>query len=146
MSIPLFSEESVSLKLRESFEARTAVLLAGVLIRFPPRKIAAALHRLNKSRPTASIAQGLRAREAVCTVSLSCRGPQGCLRRSVATVILCRLSGRSATWCTGFAIEPFRAHAWVEIDAQQVGEQAEIADYITVLSSTPYTSPEGNND
>jgi ATP-binding cassette subfamily B protein len=146
MSIPLFSEESVSLQLRESFKARFAVLLAGWLIKLPPRQIAKALHRLTDSRPIASVDQGTRAREAVCTVSPSCRGPQGCLRRSVSTVLFCRLSGRSATWCTGFTIDPFRAHAWVEIDSQIVGEHSEISDYVTVLSSKSDMISRGNND
>lgn len=56
-------------------------------------------------------------------VSLRCLGPQGCLPRSVAVVLLCRLSGAWPTWCAGVRVmPPFGAHAWVEADGVPVDE------------------------
>jgi hypothetical protein len=57
----------------------------------------------------------------VVAVSALCAG-EGCLPRSLATVLLCRMTGTQPTWCTGVRTEPFRAHAWVEVGETPVGE------------------------
>ncbi|RFU38878.1 lasso peptide biosynthesis B2 protein, partial [Actinomadura logoneensis] len=77
------------------------------------------------ARP-ATAAQALAARQAVVAVSVRCAG-QGCLRRSVAVALLCRMSGSWPDWCTGIRLEPFRAHAWVEADGAAVGEPGDMS-------------------
>ncbi|WP_193200332.1 lasso peptide biosynthesis B2 protein [Nostoc sp. MG11] len=49
-------------------------------------------------------------------------GRVACLEASLAFVILALSKGLSSTWCVGVATEPFRAHAWVEIDGKPFHE------------------------
>jgi ATP-binding cassette subfamily B protein len=137
MSLQVIGERTVSLSIRERFLALAAVSVAVVLSRMRPEKIVRILNRLNRSRPEASEERCSRVRAAVCTVSLVCRGPKGCLHRSIATAIGCRLMGSSVTWCTGFALAPFRAHAWVEVEGRPIDETEVIADYAVVLTTSP---------
>ncbi|WP_420329968.1 lasso peptide biosynthesis B2 protein [Rothia halotolerans] len=117
--------------------ALAAVSVAVVLSRMRPERIVRILNRLNRSCPEASEELCSWVRAAVCNVSLTCRGPKGCLHRSIATAIGCRLMGASATWCTGFALAPFRAHAWVELEGNPIDEAEEVADYVVVLMTSP---------
>ncbi len=84
----------------------------------------------------ATAAQALLARRAVVAVSLRCAG-QGCLQRSIATALLCRLRGVWPTWCTGVRTDPFAAHAWVEVDGQPVGEPHPKGHYAPLLTIPP---------
>lgn len=78
---------------------------------------------LRRGARPATIEEVKRARDSVVAVSLGCAGPQGCLPRSIATVLLCRARGSWATWCVGARrLEPFTAHAWVEAAGEAVGE------------------------
>jgi hypothetical protein len=52
----------------------------------------------------------------------------------VATALLCRLGGGWPDWCTGIRTQPFRAHAWVEVDGAAVGESADVTLFHTVMS------------
>jgi hypothetical protein len=66
-------------------------------------------------------------------VSLHCAAREGCLARSLATVLLCRLRGGWPTWCVGARrLPPFAAHAWVEADGVMVGEDHP-TDYFRTL-------------
>lgn len=58
----------------------------------------------------------------VTTVSLRCASGHGCLLRSVAIIVLCRLSGTHATWRAGFRSPPPQSHAWVEAGGRPVCE------------------------
>lgn len=136
MSIQIVPEKGTRLRFGEAWRARTAVLGAAGLCRLSPATMARVLTKLNRSQPPASEEVCARARAAVCTVSLRCRSPKGCVLRSVATTLLCRTMGGSATWCTGFALAPFRAHAWVEAGGRAIGEPDEIADYVVVLATS----------
>ncbi|MDF5752458.1 lasso peptide biosynthesis B2 protein [Spongiactinospora sp. TRM90649] len=42
--------------------------------------------------------------------------------RRWAPALLCRLHGAWPTWCTGVRTDPFRAHAWVQVDGRPIGE------------------------
>jgi hypothetical protein len=73
----------------------------------------------------------------VVAVSLACSAREGCLARSLATVLLCRLQGRWPTWCVGARrLPPFAAHAWVEAEGVMVGEDYP-PDYFRTLFSVP---------
>jgi hypothetical protein len=92
------------------------------------------LHR--GTRP-ATFDQAKAARDAVVAVSLICAGREGCLARSLATVLLCRLHGQWPTWCLGARrIPPFGAHAWVEVEGIPVGEEYP-PDYFRTFFTVP---------
>ncbi|MPZ84832.1 MAG: lasso peptide biosynthesis B2 protein [Actinophytocola sp.] len=65
--------------------------------------------------------QAERAFAIVTTVSLRCASGHGCLRRSLAIIVLCRLWGVRATWRVGFRSPPPH-HAWVEAGGEPACE------------------------
>ena len=103
--------------------AGIAVASARLLAMLPPRQIRSILTWLRRRARPATPEQALDARDTVVKVSLSCAGPEGCLARSLATVVLCRMRGQWATWCVGVRRSPpFTAHAWVEVDGSAISE------------------------
>jgi hypothetical protein len=105
------------------FAARLAVLVARGVATLPPRRIRSVLTVLRLGARPARYDEAESAREVVLAVSLRCLGPQGCLPRSLATAVLCRMSGSWPTWCVGVRVAPpFGAHAWVEADGRMVDE------------------------
>lgn len=101
--------------------ARCTVVAAWLLIRLSPARQRRVLSLAVRGARPAPYGKALDCRQAVVTVSRKCAG-LGCLQRSVATVLLCRMSGVWPEWCTGVRTEPFRAHAWVEAEGRPVGE------------------------
>ena len=102
-----------------------------------PRRIRAVLGWLRRGARPATFEQAKAARDAVVAVSLHCAAREGCLARSLATVLLCRLRGQWPTWCVGARrLPPFAAHAWVEADGMMVGEDYP-PDYFRVLFTMP---------
>jgi len=73
----------------------------------------------------------LSAHTAVTTVNLWCASPHGCLLRSVAVVLLCRLSSERPRWVVGFSSPPPASHAWVETIEGPVGEPVDPRDHYT---------------
>lgn len=124
--MPVVAEETVRLSWRRALTARAAVGIARLLILLPPRRLRLVLTALRRGSRPATAEQALRARQAVVSVSARCAG-QGCLQRSVAAVLLTRLSGQWPDWCTGIRTAPFRAHAWLEVAGEPVGEPADTA-------------------
>jgi hypothetical protein len=114
--------------------AQIAVLAARVLATQPPARIRAVLATVSRGAAPASRARAQAARDDVTAVSLVCRGAHGCVPRSVATALLCRLSGGGwPTWQVGVrTVAPFSAHAWVEAEGVMVGED-EPAGYFRPL-------------
>ncbi|MFD6247536.1 lasso peptide biosynthesis B2 protein [Streptomyces roseolus] len=144
MSAHLVPESGIRLPLRERIPARTAVAAARLLILLPPRHIRRVLNLLRHGARPAGLEDALTARTAVVSVSTRCAG-EGCLQRSLATVILCRMSGRWPQWRAGVRTQPLRAHAWVEAGGVPVGEPYP-AHYFRVLLRGPEcrpTEPEG---
>lgn len=123
MSISQVMPENITVSFRTKLAARLAVLVARWLKNKPPKKIQTVLRRLSKGARTAGYDEVARAREIVVGTSLVCTGPEGCLPRSIATVVLCRLQGTFPTWCAGVRVTPpFGAHAWVVAEGRDVGE------------------------
>jgi hypothetical protein len=56
-----------------------------------------------------------------------------CLQRAAATTCLMRKSGIGAELVLGAQMVPFKAHAWVEIDGEVVGERSDLPASIAVL-------------
>lgn len=134
MDLPLFPEQPEQVSSGARWLARLAILLSAPLNWLPPSMIEKILSRLTRRYPSASREEVQVIRDAVCTVSKRCRSLEGCLRRSLAVVVATWLKRRSVSWCTGYAPEPFRAHAWVELNGIPVGEPDEISLYSKVIS------------
>jgi hypothetical protein len=108
---------------RQRIVTRLAVGFARLLATRSPREIRKVLSVLRRGARPASLEQARAVRARVVTVSLACAGREGCLPRSLATVLLCRSRGSWPTWCVGVRrLEPFGAHAWVEAEGVPVGE------------------------
>jgi Transglutaminase-like superfamily len=123
--------------LRRRVMARAAVGAARVLATQSPRRIRAVLGRLRRGAAPATFEQAKAARDTVVAVSLVCAAREGCVPRSLATVLLCRLGGAWPTWCVGARrVPPFAAHAWVEADGVMVGEDYP-PDYFRTLLTVP---------
>ncbi|MCU1605287.1 MAG: hypothetical protein JWP46_1752 [Modestobacter sp.] len=135
MTVPMALEPRPSVPTGARMAGRITVTAAWGLCLLRPRHLCRALQTARRGSVAATHDQALAARRAVVAVSTHCAG-QGCLRRSVATALLCRLQGTWPTWCTGVRPEPFRAHAWVEADGRAVGEPHP-AGYYTVILSVP---------
>jgi Transglutaminase-like superfamily len=96
---------------------------ARLLATQPPRRIRTVLGWLRRGARPATFEQAKQVRGDVVAVSLHCAAREGCVARSLATVLLCRLRGQWPTWCVGARrLPPFAAHAWVEADGVMVGE------------------------
>ncbi|MCC3769817.1 lasso peptide biosynthesis B2 protein [Streptomyces sp. UNOC14_S4] len=121
-------------------EVRVAVVTARLLAALPPDRIRLALRlvRLGAGAP-ASPEQALAAREAVTAASARCATSHGCLQRSLAVVLLCRMNGVWVTWCTGVRTRPFRSHAWVEAAGTPVGEPYPEGYFAPILRVPPST-------
>jgi hypothetical protein len=114
-----------------------AVGAARLLATQSPRRIRTVLGRLRRGAVPATFEQAKAARDAVVAVSLPCAAREGCLARSLAIVLLCRLGGQWPTWCVGARrLPPFAAHAWVETDGVMVGEDYP-PDYFRILFTVP---------
>lgn len=108
---------------------RTAIAAAFVLARLKPGRLRRVLARCARGARPASHAETLEVFEAVVATSRRCAGRYGCLPRSVAVALVCRMSGVWPDWCAGVrAAPPFSPHAWVQAGGRTVGEQAEPAD------------------
>ena len=136
MNISLFPEQPEEVSTGAIWLARLALLLSAPLNWLSPSRMEKILSRIIRKYPPASKEQVQVIRNAVCTVSMRCRSREGCLRRSLAVVVGTLLKRRSVSWCTGFAMEPFRAHAWVEVNNIPVGEPDEVRSYSKVISVT----------
>jgi transglutaminase superfamily protein len=117
--------------------AYAVVGAARLLAAQPPGRIRAVLGQLHRGATPATFDQAKAARDTVVAVSLHCAAREGCLARSIATVLLCRLGGRWATWCVGARrMPPFGAHAWVEAEGRPVGEDYP-PDYFRTFFAVP---------
>ncbi|MGH4019531.1 MAG: lasso peptide biosynthesis B2 protein [Pseudonocardiaceae bacterium] len=67
-------------------------------------------------------ASGQQAHMIVTSVSLRCSSGHGCLQRSLAIVLPCRMAGQRVTWRVGFRSPPPQSHAWVEANDRPVEE------------------------
>jgi hypothetical protein len=96
---------------------------ARVLATRSPRQIKTVLGTLRRGARPAAYEEAKAARDTIVAVSLTCAAREGCLPRSLATVLLCRLQGSWPTWTVGTRrLPPFAAHAWVEADGVMVDE------------------------
>ncbi|OTN90592.1 hypothetical protein A5819_003092 [Enterococcus sp. 7E2_DIV0204] len=144
MNIPLFSEKPNQVPFRIKWLARIALLISAPLNWVSPSMIERLLLRLMKKKPVSTRAKAQEIRDGVCGVSKRCRSQEGCLRRSLAVTIAVLLQRKSISWCTGYALEPFRAHAWVEIEGEPIGEPDEVKLYSKSISIPHRTTIQAN--
>ena len=121
MSVPVTLEQRQKLPLHRRVLPLLAVGVARPLAKLSPARLRRVLEFARGGAKPATAEKALAARQAVVSVSLRCAG-QGCLQRSIATVLLCRVRGMWPTWCTGVRTQPFGAHAWVEAEDELLGE------------------------
>jgi hypothetical protein len=133
VSTPITLESTVDVPLGKKLLARLTVAIARLMSGRSPLRLGRLLGLAQRGARPATAAQALRARQAVVSVSARCAGQQ-CLQRSIATALLCRLAGTWPEWRTGIRTEPFRAHAWVEVDGRAVGEAEDMSLYRVVLA------------
>jgi hypothetical protein len=134
MSVPVSPERPARPAWRRRIAARLALAAAWPLVRFPPTRIQRVLALVRRGARPAGAYQVAAARDAVVAVSPRCAAGRGCLPRSLATALLCRMSGAWPTWCTGVRTDPFRAHAWVEAEGAPIGEPEEVSLYHKVIT------------
>ena len=141
MSTPAALNRSGALPVSRMIAARFAVGSAHLIARLSPRHIRTVMMLLRRGAVPANHVNARAARDAVLAVSLACTGPQGCLPRSLATALLCRMSGQWPVWCVGVRVlPPFGAHAWVEAEGRLVDEDAP-EDYFQRLMAVPALKP-----
>ncbi|MGW7531257.1 lasso peptide biosynthesis B2 protein [Amycolatopsis sp. NPDC054798] len=120
---PTMAMAPAAFRLRDRLAARAAAAAAAILARQPPKRITAVLARASKGARPATYREASYARAVVTNTSLACAAPKGCLRRSIATALLCRTRGCWPTWCVGVRVlPPFGAHAWVVAEGREVDE------------------------
>ncbi|MBC3844428.1 lasso peptide biosynthesis B2 protein [Streptacidiphilus sp. 4-A2] len=108
-----------------------------------PHRIQQVQRRTTRRIP-ATAAEASDARSVVTAVSRRCAGRRGCLQRSLATALLCRLRGTWPTWCTGVRTTPFfAAHAWIAVDGEPIDEQHDRNCYTPTMTVPPYCSEAG---
>ena len=129
MTIHLFPEQSAQTSFRDRMRARAAVLMSNRLAKSKPERIERVIGRWAAKYPVTDIESARKDRAAVCFVSGRARSQEGCLLRSISVARAAKLRRRSITWCSGFAVEPFRGHAWVEVGGTPVTEFAELREY-----------------
>lgn len=126
----------IPLSLRHQVLARASVVAASAICWLRPRYIRSLLSVLRWGAKGASYAGALDARNAVIAVSLICAG-EGCLQRSIAASLYCRLRGTLPTWCLGVQVEPFKAHAWIEAEGRAVDEVEDVRTYSILMRLSP---------
>lgn len=136
MSLALRPEPASKPRGIDAIYARLASSVAWWVSMLPPRHIFRLLQAVVKDVAPATLDEAERARAFICSVSTRCAG-QGCLQRSIAVVLYCRVGGRGPSWKTGYQTSPFRAHAWVEVDGNPVTEPPEVARFLPVLEVHP---------
>lgn len=126
-----------SVPLPRRMVAYAVVGVARLLATRSPARIRSVLRLVRRGARPATPAEARAARDTVVAVSLTCAAREGCLPRSLATALLCRLGGSWPAWCVGARrLPPFAAHAWVEADGAMIGEDYP-PDYFRTLVRVP---------
>lgn len=136
MDIQLAQERFTNVTLKYRMCAVLALVLSFPLTKLPPSLIEKILESLAKNKEIAESAQAKKARDSICVVSKKCRNQDRCIKRSLATFFMLLIQGKKCSWCTGYTMNPFRSHAWIEVAGIPVGEPAEIENYTKVIKTT----------
>jgi hypothetical protein len=116
--------------------ALPAVWVGYLLAMLSPAQLRRCLELARSRARAATLPETSRALDAVLASSIRCTG-EYCLQRSIATALLCRLTGSWPEWRAGVRTLPFQAHAWVVADGVAVGEHADTIGYFSTVISVP---------
>jgi hypothetical protein len=116
--------------------ALAAVWAGYLLSNVSPARLRRFLELARTGARPATVSETRMALDAVLAMSIRCTG-EYCLQRSIATVLLCRMTGSWPEWRTGVRVDPFQAHAWVVADGVAVGEHPETIDYFSPVFTVP---------
>lgn len=107
--------------------AMACVVAASVLVRCPFR-VSFAVVRASRPwcRRTPTDAQAGAAVAAVSRAARSYPGRAACLELSLAAVLLAAIRRWRLDWCLGSAPDPYRFHAWVEVEGKALSAAGEI--------------------
>lgn len=108
--------------------APVGLALSVVLLRFPFRAVCAIV-RASRRLPLAAVTeeQARVFRAAARGVCGWFPGRAACLEISLTAVLLAVLLGRRLDWCLGAVPDPYRFHAWVEVEGLPVAEPVDPA-------------------
>ncbi|GAA2323178.1 lasso peptide biosynthesis B2 protein [Streptomyces kunmingensis] len=124
--------------MRGGLKVRAAVGAALLVARLRPDRLRRLLTLVGRGARPAPYETALAAYESVVATSRRCAGWYGCLPRSVAVALLCRMSGTWPTWHAGVrAAPPFAPHAWVQAEDRIVGEGAQPEEYRPLITVPP---------
>lgn len=123
MSTPVSLSARDRLPWYRGLRVKAIIGSAHLIGRTRPRTIRRILQLCARNARPASHAEAERARKLVVAASIRCAG-DGCVPRSIATALLCRVNGAWPTWRSGVRTNPFLAHAWVEVEGRPVDEPA----------------------
>lgn len=135
MEMHLSQEEVVAVGFMPRFIARLAIVLSWPLNFCSPGLIESLFNRLGRNYKFATVSQAQKARNSVCFVNKKCRNQNGCLKRSLAVFVYLLLVRKKCSWCTGFLMDPFRAHAWIEIGNIPIGEYDDAELYTRMIKT-----------
>ncbi|WP_408638120.1 lasso peptide biosynthesis B2 protein [Rubidibacter lacunae] len=128
MSVELIN---LSLKPREYLKGLTTIVIAYLAVNLLSlERIGALLRKFKRSS-----CQELNTCEAeiiwaaIHKSSLYFPGRVACLELSLAFTIYALISKRSSIWCVGVAVDPIRAHAWVEVEQKPFHEKNDLYLY-----------------
>lgn len=118
------------------------IAVARGLAHLSPLRLRLVLGFLRRGATPASYQQAAAARESVVETSVRCQG-EGCLPRSIAAALLCRVEGVWPTWCVGVITSPLAAHAWLEAEGRIVDEPQGTDRFRVLMRVQPECSPAG---
>jgi hypothetical protein len=135
---PPRSESGSEVSRRFRLLAFASLLLAVLLVRLPFRT-ACGLVRVSRRRWCRRVLPAERADTVVAAVRNAARwypGRAACMELSLAAVLMAALSRQRLDWCLGAIADPYRFHAWVEIEGRPVSAagDSEGLGYMRVLT------------
>lgn len=123
---------------------RVAALVAAPIARLSPARIRRVMTWLRRGAEPAGHDDAQKLRDATIGVSLRAAGPEGCLRRTLTVMLLCRSRGIWPTWCVGVTtVPPFRAHSWIEAEGRMVGEDEPDGHFAKLIAIPARGRPAG---
>lgn len=135
MDMQISQENYTLVNFKSRLLARFSLVLSYPLTKLSPATIEIVINRLCKSKITAKETEAELARDSICMVSRKCRNQDGCVKRSLGVIAYLLLHNKKASWCTGYAMNPFRSHAWVEVNEIPIKETDDINQFERVIKT-----------
>lgn len=135
MDIQTSKEYTEKLPISKYCLAISAMILSYPLNFLSPNIIEKILNIISHDKSNSSFESGLQARIMICSISPKAKNYDGCIKRSLGMYMILWLQGKHCSWCTGYIMDPFRSHAWIEINSKPVGEPSDISHYKKVIET-----------